>query len=123
MLCPATLWQGRKAWLAQEQPTVHLCQSLSASRLSPAAHYTRKKMVPIFTQIIWVDRNSIRGREWYHQINTQTSQINVLALALSLYSESHYSQTQTLNETNILLPTTANSLNGESTRNLIYLKK
>lgn len=106
---PSNTLAGR-ALIAQEQLTAHLCQNLSASSLSPAAQCTRKKMVPVFTEIIWVDRKSIRGRQCRHQINTWALQINVLALAMSLYSEGGCSQTETLSGTDISLPTTANSL-------------
>lgn len=107
-LCPATPWQRRPRPLRSSQLliSVRAYQQAACHQLLGAL----EKMVPIFTQIIWVDRNSIRGREWCHQINTWASQMNVLALALSCYSGGHCSQTQTLNETDIVLPTTANSL-------------
>lgn len=89
------------------------CSSLSepvSKQLVTSCLVHLEKMVPEFTEIIWVDRNSIRERQWHHQINTWASQINVLALDLSLYSGGPCSQTETLNGTDILFPTTANSL-------------
>ena len=91
--------------------TVHLCQSLSAKRLSPAAQHTGEKMLPILTEIIWADRNSIGEENGVTKsIHELYEWISFLALSLRLHPGGHCSQTEMLNGTDVSLQTTANSL-------------
>ena len=93
------------------EPISHLCQSLSPRRLSPAAQHTGEKTLPILTEIIWVDRNSIREENGVTKSILELCElISFLALALCLYPGGHCSQTEMLNGTDVSLQTTANSL-------------